>query len=38
MEEIKDIERKGFWGLIFFIHNTKFTLFGGTQKLYWEGF
>ena len=33
VEEIDDIERR-FWGFIF-IHNTKSSSFGVTQKLYW---
>ena len=37
VEEIDDIERRGFWGFIF-LHNTKPSSFGGTQKLYWRGF
>jgi hypothetical protein len=35
VEEIDDIERRRFWGFIF-IHNTKSSSFGVTQKLYWR--
>jgi len=38
VEEIDDVERGRLWGFIF-LHNTKSSSFGGTQKLYWrEGF
>jgi len=35
MEEIDDIERGRLWGLIF-LHKTKSSSFGGTQKLHWR--
>jgi len=35
VEGIDDIERGRLWGFIF-LHNTKFSSFGRTKKLYWR--
>jgi len=35
VEEIEDIGRRGFGGLIF-LQNIKPSSFGGTKKLYWR--
>jgi len=35
VEEVEENGRGGLWGLIF-LHNTKLSSFGETQKLYWR--